>query len=45
MQLSASETSMYSATHAMLVSAMCGLAAREVLAWPEHVEMLLCRAA
>lgn len=45
MQLSASETSMYSATHAMLVSVMCGLAAREVLAWPEHVEMLLCKAA
>jgi HD-GYP domain-containing protein (c-di-GMP phosphodiesterase class II) len=45
MQLSASETSMYSATHAMLVSVMCGLAAREVLSWPEHVEMLLCKAA
>ena len=44
-QLSAAEISMYSATHAMLVSVMCGLAAREVMAWPEHVEMLLCKAA
>lgn len=32
--LSASEIRMYSATHAMLVSVMCGLAAREVLNWP-----------
>jgi HD-GYP domain-containing protein (c-di-GMP phosphodiesterase class II) len=44
-QLSASETEMYSATHAMLVSVMCGLAAREVLNWPEPVEMLLRKAA
>jgi HD-GYP domain-containing protein (c-di-GMP phosphodiesterase class II) len=44
-QLSASETEMYSATHAMLVSVMCGLAAREVLNWPEPVEALLRRAA
>jgi HD-GYP domain-containing protein (c-di-GMP phosphodiesterase class II) len=44
-QLSATETEMYSATHAMLVSVMCGLAAREVLDWPEPVEALLRRAA
>jgi HD-GYP domain-containing protein (c-di-GMP phosphodiesterase class II) len=44
-QLSATETEMYSATHAMLVSVMCGLAAREVLAWPEPVEQLLRKAA
>jgi HD-GYP domain-containing protein (c-di-GMP phosphodiesterase class II) len=44
-QLSASETEMYSATHAMLVSVMCGLAAREVLNWPEPVEVLLRKAA
>jgi HD-GYP domain-containing protein (c-di-GMP phosphodiesterase class II) len=44
-QLSAAETEMYSATHAMLVSVMCGLAAREVLNWPEPVEMLLRKAA
>ncbi|RFO96562.1 phosphohydrolase [Rhodoferax lacus] len=44
-QLSASETEMYSATHAMLVSVMCGLAAREVLNWPEPVETLLRKSA
>jgi HD-GYP domain-containing protein (c-di-GMP phosphodiesterase class II) len=44
-QLSATETEMYSATHAMLVSVMCGLAAREVLDWPEPVDVLLRRAA
>jgi HD-GYP domain-containing protein (c-di-GMP phosphodiesterase class II) len=44
-QLSATETEMYSATHAMLVSVMCGLAAHEVLDWPEPVEMLLRKAA
>lgn len=43
--LSASEIRMYSATHAMLVSVMCGLAAREVLAWPTEQEQLLCLAA
>lgn len=43
--LSASEIRMYSATHAMLVSVMCGLAAREVLNWPEETELSLCRAA
>jgi len=44
-QLSASETEMYSATHAMLVSVMCGLAAHEVLNWPEPVVDLLRKAA
>jgi len=43
--LSASEIRMYSATHAMLVSVMCGLAAREVLNWPEEKEQALCLAA
>lgn len=43
--LSASETRMYSATHAMLVSVMCGMASREVLKWPPAVEALLCKAA
>lgn len=36
--LSASEKRMYSATHAMLVSVMCGLAAREVLSWSPEME-------
>jgi len=43
--LSASETRMYSATHGMLVSVMCGLASREVLNWPGLVEDLLRKAA
>jgi HD-GYP domain-containing protein (c-di-GMP phosphodiesterase class II) len=43
--LSASELRMYSATHAMLVSVMCGLAAREVLNWPAEQEHVLCLAA
>lgn len=43
--LSASEIKMYSATHALLVSVMCGLAAREVLNWPEEAENSLCLAA
>lgn len=39
--LSATEVHLYSATHAMLVSVICGLAAREVLGWsPEHEETL-----
>jgi HD-GYP domain-containing protein (c-di-GMP phosphodiesterase class II) len=43
--LSATEVRMYSATHAMLVSVMCGMAAREVLKWsPEQVHQL-CNAA
>jgi len=44
-QLSATETEMYSATHAMLVSVICGLAAREVLNWPEPVDLVLRKAA
>ena len=45
MQLSAAETHMYSATHCLLVSVMCSLAAREVLNWPAPVEDLLRQAA
>ena len=45
MHLSATETQMYSATHAMLVSVMCGLAAREVLRWSPEQEATLCKAA
>lgn len=44
-QLAANETERYSATHAMLVSVMCGLAAREVLNWPESVQTVLRKAA
>ncbi|WP_027474700.1 HD-GYP domain-containing protein [Curvibacter gracilis] len=36
MHLSAGETRLYSATHAMLVSVVCMLAARTVLQWPEE---------
>ena len=43
--LSTTETRMYSATHAMLVSVMCGLAAREVLNWPSEIEAMVCKAA
>ena len=43
--LSASELRMYSATHAMLVSVMCGLAAREVLNWTPALEDTVCKAA
>jgi len=43
--LSASETGMYSATHAMLVAVMCVLAAREVLNWPEDEVGVLFKAA
>lgn len=43
--LTGTEISLYSATHAMLVSVMCALAAREVLRWPEEQEALLCKAA
>jgi HD-GYP domain-containing protein (c-di-GMP phosphodiesterase class II) len=43
--LSASELRMYSATHAMLVSVMCGLAARDVLSWSADQEQVLCLAA
>lgn len=44
-QLSATEVRMYSATHAMLVSVMCGLAAHEVLKWSIALETTLCKAA
>ncbi|MES2879626.1 MAG: hypothetical protein V4713_14525 [Pseudomonadota bacterium] len=43
--LSSSELQLYSATHAMLVSVMCSLAAREVLKWPPEMEDTLCKAA
>jgi HD-GYP domain-containing protein (c-di-GMP phosphodiesterase class II) len=43
--LSASEVKFYSATHAMLVSVICSLAAREVLQWPPEMEHALVRAA
>jgi hypothetical protein len=36
---------MYSATHAMLVAAMCCLTARQVLNWPPESEVTLCKAA
>ena len=43
--LSGSEVQLYSATHAMLVSVMCSLAAREVLKWPTALETLTSKAA
>ena len=43
--LTGTEISLYSATHAMLVSVMCALAAREVLRWPAQQEAILCKAA
>jgi HD-GYP domain-containing protein (c-di-GMP phosphodiesterase class II) len=43
--LSAQETRLYSATHAMLVSCVCMLTAREVLGWPETKVQTLGRAA
>ena len=43
--LSAQETWLYSATHAMLVSCVCMLTAREVLGWPEAKVLTLGRAA
>jgi len=43
--LSTIEVRFYSATHAMLVSVMCGLAARDVLGWPEDKEKTLSLAA
>lgn len=43
--LSTIEVRFYSATHAMLVSVMCGLAARNVLSWPEEKERALSLAA
>lgn len=43
--MSASEVNLYSATHGMLVSVMCRVAAREVLKWPAAMETTLCNAA
>ena len=43
--LAATETRMYSATHALLVSVMCQLAAEEVLHWPDAERTTLGRAA
>lgn len=43
--LSAEETRFYSATHAMLVSVVCMIAARETLQWPENRILPLGRAA
>ena len=43
--LSAQETRLYSATHAMLVSCVCMVTAREVLRWPEAHTLTLGRAA
>ena len=44
-QLSAEETRFYSATHAMLVSAVCMTVARDTLRWPEAHTLTLGRAA
>ena len=44
-QLSANELKLYSATHAMLVSAICGIAVRDVLRWPTALEHSVCQAA
>jgi len=43
--LAASELHLYSATHAMLVSVICGLTARDVLEWPEPMVDTVCKAA
>ena len=43
--LSSTEVRLYSATHAMLVSVMCSLAAREVLKWPDALTATLGKAA
>ena len=43
--LAGSEIRRYSATHAMLVSAVCSLAAREVLKWSEDHIAAMCNAA
>jgi HD-GYP domain-containing protein (c-di-GMP phosphodiesterase class II) len=45
MQMSAEETRYYSATHAMLTSAVCMTVARETLRWPENRVLPLGRAA
>ena len=43
--LAASEIQLYSATHSMLVSVMCALAARDVLGWAPHLVDSVCKAA
>jgi len=43
--LSAQETHLYSATHAMLVACVCMITAREVLRWPEARVQVLGQAA
>jgi len=43
--LSATDTELYSATHALLVSTMCMLAARDVLGWDEEHQHILGNAA
>jgi HD-GYP domain-containing protein (c-di-GMP phosphodiesterase class II) len=43
--LSASESIMYSATHAMLVSVMCSLASKQVLNWSEQDQVIVSKAA
>ena len=43
--LSATDTLMYSATHSMLVSVMCGLAAKDVLNWSADDQALVVRTA
>ncbi len=43
--LASSEIQLYSATHSMLVSVMCALAARDVLGWPQERADSLCKAA
>lgn len=43
--LAGSEIALYSATHSMLVSVICGLAAREVLGWPQDMQDSVSKAA
>ena len=43
--LSATDTGLYSATHALLVSTMCMIAARDVLGWDEENQQILGKAA
>jgi HD-GYP domain-containing protein (c-di-GMP phosphodiesterase class II) len=45
MHLSTVDTDLYSATHSLLVSVMCLLAARDVLGWNEEQQMLVSQAA
>lgn len=43
--LAAREIQLYSATHSMLVSVICALAARDVLGWAPHLVDSICKAA